>query len=299
MQADTGFTDFTYSAQDALKLHARVYGKPRQGRLPVVCLAGLTRNARDFHVLALKLSQDPKAPRQVVAFDYRGRGESERDRNWENYNVQVEARDVLDGLAALGIDAAAFIGTSRGGLIIHVLAALRPTVLKAVVLNDVGPVIEGAGLAQIRAYLERAPKPKSFAEAVALAKSAQGQVFFALTDADWERMVRAIHRDENGVPVPDFDRSLLKTLGQIDFNKPLPSLWPQFDAMAGIPIMVVRGAYSALLSETTVEEMARRHPGLEAITVDGQGHAPLLETGTLPDRISDFLTLAERPTPAS
>jgi pimeloyl-ACP methyl ester carboxylesterase len=294
MQTDTGFSDFTYSAHDGLKLHARVYGKPRQGRLPVICLAGLTRNARDFHALALKLSQDPKAPRQVVAFDYRGRGESERDGNWENYNVQVEARDVLDGLVALGIDAAAFIGTSRGGVIIHVLAALRPTVLKAAVLNDVGPVIEGAGLAQIRAYLERAPKPKTFAEAVALAKSAQGQVFFALSDADWERMVRAIHRDEKGMPVPDFDRALLKTLGRIDFNKPLPSLWPQFEAMAAIPLMVVRGAYSALLSETTVEEMARRHPGMEAITVDGQGHAPLLETGTLPARIADFLTLAER-----
>ena len=120
------FSNFFYQSSDNLRLHARIYGQPRPDRWPVICLPGLTRNARDFHELAIYLSQDAPMPRQVVAFDYRGRGQSDCDPSRHNYNVGTEAVDVLAGLAALGIDRAAFIGTSRGGLIIHVLGAMQP-----------------------------------------------------------------------------------------------------------------------------------------------------------------------------
>src|SRR5690606_8449896 len=132
---------------------------------PAVCLPGLTRNARDFHGLALHLSRNAARPRTVVAFDYRGRGRSGHDPDWRNYNARVEAGDVLDGLAALGIHRAAFIGTSRGGLVVFMLAGMRPSAIAAAILNDIGPVLEGDGLAAIRAFLERAPKPASFEEA--------------------------------------------------------------------------------------------------------------------------------------
>ncbi|MGX5804110.1 alpha/beta fold hydrolase [Bradyrhizobium sp. Arg314] len=293
MASDEGFSDFFYTAPDGLKLHARTYGEANADTWPVVCLPGLTRNARDFHELALYLSQKAENPRKVIAFDYRGRGQSDYDPDIGHYNVGVEAGDVLAGLSALGIEQAAFIGTSRGGLIIHVLGALKPAVLRAIVLNDIGPVIGAEGLAHIRSYLDRAPKPKTFAEAVAAQRRVHGADFPTLTDADWARMVTAICRETDAGWVPDFDPALVDTLAGADFNKPLPDLWPQFDALAALPLLVVRGANSKLLSAATLEEMRRRHPGMEAIIVEGQGHAPFLETGVLPERIAAFLGQVE------
>ncbi|RJT34947.1 alpha/beta hydrolase [Mesorhizobium waimense] len=294
MQNDQGFADFFYTAPDGLRLHARVYGEANSGHWPVVCLPGLTRNARDFHELALHLSRQEKNPRKVIAFDYRGRGQSAYDPDVSHYNVGVEAGDILAGLAGLGIEQAAFIGTSRGGLIIHVLGALRPTVLKAVVLNDIGPVIEAAGLAHISSYLERTPKPKTFAGAVDAQRGAHGADFPALTEADWERMVSALYRGVDAGLVPDFDPNLVDTMAGLDFSNPLPDLWPQFEALAAVPLLAIRGGNSKLLSAGTLEEMRKRHPGMETITVDGQGHAPFLETGSLPDAIAAFLDRAEQ-----
>lgn len=293
MAQGNGFDDFYYTSTDGLKLHARIYGEPRADALPVICLPGLTRNAADFHDLALFLANHPHRPRQVIAFDYRGRGLSAYDSNWKNYDVLVEAGDIIVGLTAIGIEHGAFIGTSRGGIVIHVLAAMRPTALKAVVLNDIGPVVEGAGLAQIRAYLERAPKPKTFAEAVAISRATQGETFPALSDADWERLARAFYREENGALVADFDPALLNTVTAVDLNKPLPVLWPQFQGLTAIPMLAIRGENSKLMSNETLQEMAKRHPRCETITVPGQGHAPLLETGTLPVRIAAFIEKAE------
>ncbi|HTV71207.1 MAG TPA: alpha/beta hydrolase [Rhizobiaceae bacterium] len=287
-------TDVYYTSEDGLRLYAAVYGEDHPGRLPVVCLAGLTRNSRDFHEIAMHLAGDGDAPRQVIAFDYRGRGNSEHDPNWKNYDILVEARDVLAGLTACGIEKAAFIGTSRGGLIIMVLAALRPAILKAAILNDIGPVVSTEGLMLIRTYLERAPRPKTFEEAVAIQKAAVGGSFGALDESDWERMVRAFYRQEKRGLVPEFDQNLLKTMKGLDLEKPLPDLWPQFMALANIPVLAIRGGNSRLVAAETLDEMARRHADLQAATVEGQGHAPLLETGNLPTIISTFLARIDR-----
>ncbi|WP_214475872.1 alpha/beta hydrolase [Mesorhizobium sp. dw_380] len=292
MSNHEGFSDFFYAAPDGLRLHARVYGEATSGYWPVVCLPGLTRNARDFHELALRLSTGPNA-RKVVAFDYRGRGQSAYDPDVSHYNVGVEAGDVLAGLAALGIEEAAFIGTSRGGLIIHVLGALQPAVLKAIVLNDIGPVIEPAGLAHIQSYLERAPKPKTFAEIMDAQRSVHRKGFPMLTDADWMRMVGALYRETDQGLLPDFDPKLVETVASLDLSQPLPTLWPQFDALAAIPLLAIRGANSRLLSTGTLNQMQKRHPGMETITVEEQGHAPLLETNNLPVAIAAFLDRAE------
>ncbi len=293
MTSSPGFSDFFYSAADGLRLHARIYGEDIAGPTPAICLPGLTRNARDFHELALFLSRKAKIRRKVVAFDYRGRGESAYDKDWQNYNVAVEAGDILAGLVALDVEHGAFIGTSRGGLIIHVLGSMRPAILKAVVLNDIGPVVEGAGLAHIRAYLERAPKPISITDAIVIQRATHGQAFSALTDADWERFVGALYRTDGVAPVADFDPALLKTVTSMDLSVPLPVLWPQFESLKGVPILAIRGENSKLLSAKTLEEMAVRHPAIKTITVEGQGHAPLLETGKLPRQIATFLGQAD------
>lgn len=292
MSSDQSFSDFFYASPDGLQLHASIHGETNSDHWPVVCLPGLTRNCRDFHELALHLSG--RAARKVIAFDYRGRGQSACDPDISHYNVGIEAGDILAGLAALEIEEAAFIGTSRGGLIIHVLGAMRPAVLKAIVLNDIGPVIEAEGLNHIGSYLERTPKPKTLAEAVAAQRGAHGGDFPALTESDWERMVSALYRETEEGLMPDFDPRLIDTLAGLDPTRPLPDLWPQFEALAAIPLLALRGANSKLLSVETLEQMRKRHPDIETITVEGQGHAPLLETGALPVAIAAFLDLAER-----
>lgn len=294
MTVKAEFSDYFYTSTDGLRLHARIYGTDIADAVPVVCLPGLTRNARDFHELALFLSHRRHMPHKVIAFDYRGRGLSAYDQNWQNYNVAVETNDILAGLDALEVEHAAFIGTSRGGLIIHVLAALRPALLKAVVLNDIGPVLEGEGLAHIRAYLDGAPSPTDVDHAVAIQRAVHGHAFSALREEDWRRFVSAIYRIDDGIPVPDFDPALLKTVSELDFTQPLPVLWPQFAGLSQIPLLAIRGGNSRLLSAETLAEMVRRHPTIETLTVAGQGHAPLLETGILPERIAAFLDQASR-----
>lgn len=289
----SGFEDFYYNSTDGLRLHARVY-RQQNTRLPVVCLPGLTRNVRDFHELALILASGD-APRRVVSFDYRGRGQSAYDPNHKNYNVGIEAGDILAGLAQLGIDRALFIGTSRGGIILHVLAAIKPQILAGVVLNDIGPVVEAAGLQNIKDYLSRAQRPATLAEAVAMQKATHSEAFSALSDADWERMAAAIYKPDSSPLVPDFDPLLLTDLVTMDLSKPIPDLWQQFAAFGEIPILGIRGANSSLLSAGTLDEMGRRHKNFEGITVPGQGHAPFLETGELPNQIAAFFDRIDPP----
>ncbi len=229
----------------------------------------------------------------MIAFDYRGRGQSAYDHNWRNYDVRIEAADVDAGLIAAGIERAHFIGTSRGGMIIHGLGSTRPTVMKSVVLNDIGPVIEGEGLAQIRSYLERSPRPRDMAEAAAIQRAAHGAAFPALSEADWQRFAAAIYREEKGQPVADFDPALLKVVKTFDLDKPIPVIWHLFEALRGFPMLVIRGANSKLLSAATLAEMARRHPDCQTVTVEGQGHPPMLETGDLPQTIAAFFDRAE------
>ena len=142
---ESTFQEFHYHSRDGLQLYGRKYrGDP--AALPLVCLPGLTRSSHDFHDVAKYLSTAAKSPRTVVTLDYRGRGNSEYDESWENYSIPVELDDVLDGIAAAGLPDFALLGTSRGGLIAMAMGAIRPAPIKAVILNDIGPVINPEGL---------------------------------------------------------------------------------------------------------------------------------------------------------
>ncbi|TCS08210.1 alpha/beta hydrolase [Rhizobium sp. BK418] len=285
------FTEKFFTSTDGLKLYARDYRAASRdiNRLPVICLPGLTRNSRNFHELALLLSQDAASPRRVVALDYRGRGMSERDANTTNYNLAVECADVIAACAALGIDRAIFIGTSRGGLILHLLAGMKPELLAGIVFNDIGPVIEPVGLMAIRDYLNRDRKPLSWSDAVDILKENYAAAFPVLAVNDWLNMAQAIYREQNGVPVADCDPDIAEQLKTIDFSKPLPDLWAQFESLRAMPLLVIRGANSDLLSPQTVDEMAKRHPDMVQIMARGQGHAPLLHLGDIPDTIRMFI----------
>jgi pimeloyl-ACP methyl ester carboxylesterase len=294
-----GYRELFVTAGDGLRLFARDYGPPAGEALPVVCLPGLSRNSRDFHDLALALSLDPERPRRVLALDYRGRGRSGFDRDPARYDVKVELDDCLAVLAAAGVHEAVLVGTSRGGIITMALSAARPALIRGAVLNDVGPVIDPRGLVRIRGTLGKLPAPRSFAQGAEILKGVQGAGFPALDDADWEELARGTWREEAGRLVPDHDPALARTLDGVDVETPLPPFWPLFEGLRGVPVLVLRGAGSDILSAATLDAMARAHPGLEAVTVPGQGHAPLLRGEAVIGRIRAFVRRAEETERAS
>lgn len=283
-----------FSSHDGLRLFARRYPAAEdQGRRPLLCLPGLTRNSRDFHVLADHLSAGSAKPRDVYCIDYRGRGRSARDRDWRNYTPYIELLDTLNFMTVAGLHGAAVIGTSRGGILAMLMAVMRPTAISVCVLNDIGPVIETAGLARIIGYVGKTPAPASWEEAVSIVRRMNEPFFPALDDAEWRAVTRQFYADVDGCPQADYDPKLAKTLKQIDLGRKIPTMWPQFTALADKSVLVLRGENSDLLSEETVREMAQRHPKLKTHTVPGQGHAPLLRDSATIATVERFLIAAD------
>lgn len=282
--------DIYFSARDGLRLYARHYPAPGSTKRPVLCLAGLTRNGRDFHDLATHLARSGGG-RDVYTLDSRGRGRSERDRDWRNYSLLVELNDALDFMTMADLAGAAVVGTSRGGLIAVLMAVLRPCALAAVVLNDVGPVLERDGLARIAAYVGRMPLPADWAEAVRLVREMNERQFTAVPPEDWADAARAWFNEENGLPAPGYDPNIARAFSVMD--GPMPDLWPQFGALAHVPVLAIRGENSDILSPGTLQEMRARHPRLETFTVPGQGHAPLLKDAPTTAAIAAFLERAD------
>lgn len=277
------------SASDGLKLHARCFGRRSAPALPVVCLPGLARTTADFDTLAQALADDTNRPRRVVALDYRGRGLSEYDRDPANYSFQIELADVLAAVTALDCMPAIFVGTSRGGILAMLLAAMRPTAITGVVLNDIGPVIEPQGLVRIKGYIGKLPTPRSFEEGGEILRRLFDGQFPKLTADDWLASARRTFKQENGALVPTYDINLAKTMEGVNFEKPLPPLWAQFDALANVPVMAIRGENSDILSAATVEAMRARRASFEAFEVADQGHAPLLVEPNVIARIAAFV----------
>jgi len=280
-----GSRDIFVTARDGLRLHAREYGSRSTAGLPVVCLPGLTRTVADFESLAPLLATG--GSRRVIAIDSRGRGLSGYDSNPANYNVAVELGDVASVLTALAIGPAVFVGSSRGGILTMLMGAANPAIIAGVVLHDIGPVIESAGLARIKGYAGKLPQPRSFADGADILQRLFGGQFPKLTTQDWLASARRTWREDNGVMTPTYDVRIGDTLADLDVSKPFPTLWKEFEALAGKPILVIRGSNSDILSAETVAAMAARHPGLDVVEVPDQGHVPILE-GPLNTRIARF-----------
>jgi pimeloyl-ACP methyl ester carboxylesterase len=292
-------TSIFVSAPDGLRLHVRNYGRASRPVLPMVCLPGLARTAADFETLAGALSNDAARPRRVIALDYRGRGQSEYDRDPANYAFHTEIADVIAVITALDCTPAIFVGTSRGGILSMMLAALRPTVIAGVVLNDIGPVIEPKGLMRIKGYIGRLPQPRSFEEGAEVLRRLFDAQFPKLGPEDWLTAARhTFKQDEDGRLVPTYDVRLAKTMEGIEFERPLPSLWKEFDALANVPLMVIRGENSDILTAATLEAMREHHAKMETVEVPDQGHAPLLAEADLITRIADFAGRCDEARPA-
>lgn len=285
------WNEITFSSQDGLTLYARHYpaADGADDALPLLCLPGLTRNSKDFHRVAEYLSLESSAPRDVYCVDYRGRGMSAHDPKWENYSPYIEMLDVLDFLSLREIHRTAILGTSRGGIIAMLMGVTRPGVMGPVIFNDIGPVIEARGLARIIGYVGRTPAPEAWDDAALIVKDMSARFFTDVDDNDWEDIARQWFMEEDGKPVMGYDVNLANTLSQVDLSQPIPEMWEQFDTLLHLPLLVLRGGLSDLLSADTVNAMAKRHPNLKSVVIEDEGHPPLLRDRRTIARIDEFL----------
>lgn len=263
----------SWQSADRLTLRARDHaGDP--ARTPVLCLPGLTRNARDFEDLAAAIAPT----RRVICPDLRGRGDSDYARDAASYAPATYCDDIERLLEAEAITRFIAIGTSLGGLLTMMLAAGGPDRVVGAVLNDIGPVIEPAGLERIRDYVGQGRSHETWMHAARALQEAQGAIYPDFTAADWLRLAkRLMVVGSGGRIVFDYDMAIAEPIETADDAAPAPDLWPMFDALAGRPLLVIRGERSDILSAQTAQAMAARHDRVDLLTLPRVGHAPTLD----------------------
>ena len=267
----TPYRDLFYGSTDGLRLHARDYGD-EHARPAVLCLPGLSRNARDFEPVAERL-----APQfRVICADQRGRGQSAYDPKPENYHPGTYVGDMVALLDHLALERVAIVGTSLGGLMAMMMAAAFPQRIAGIVVNDVGPELAVEGLVRIQSYIDRETRVSTWEEAVADVSGLFRASFPRYGRADWERVARALYREDgSGVPVLDFDPRIADNFKALEPRA--VDLWPVFDALPPLPFGLVRGKLSELLSAGIMAEMLRRRPDIVVAEIDDAGHAPSLD----------------------
>lgn len=277
---ETTYEDRFWESVDGLKLHYRDY-PGRSDRPPLLCLHGLTRNARDFERLAERYAGDWR----VIVPEMRGRGESDYAKDTSTYLPPVYVGDVLKLLADEGIGRFVSIATSMGGLMTMMMALVKPEMIAGALLNDIGPVVETGGIDHIRSYLGQQRSYPTWMHAARALQEVQHQAHPDFTIDDWLVMAkRSMFLGQNGRISFDYDMGIAEPFNsagaianESETGTQAPDLWPAFLALSGRPLLLVRGGLSTLLKEETALEMQRRVPELDLVTVPRSGHAPTLD----------------------
>jgi pimeloyl-ACP methyl ester carboxylesterase len=277
------YTDSFFVTADALRLHFRDYPGSAD-HPPLLCLPGLTRNARDFEALAERYS-----PRfRALVLDYRGRGESDYDPQPVRYSPLTYAGDVQQLLDQLGVQQAIFVGTSLGGLVTMAVATLAPQRVAAAILNDVGPELDPAGIERIGSYVGRGERFADWEEAARAIAAKHQSVFPKYGPADWLAAARRTCREAGGAVAFDYDPAIAEAFAHTAAAAPV-DLWPFFAALAQKPLLIVRGALSELLSAETARKMRAAAPNARFVEVPDVGHAPMLDEPEAVAAVDDFL----------
>ena len=281
-----------WTSGDGLTLAARDYAGPAE-RPAIVCLPGLTRNSRDYKVLAERLAGEWR----VVAADFRGRGKSEYAKDPMTYLPATYATDTVLMLDALGIDRFVAVGTSLGGLVTMALAATLKQRIAGTVLNDVGPELDPAGLGRIRTYVGKGQAFPTWLHAARALAEAQGHVYPGYGLEDWLAMAKRLYRlNSAGRIVLDYDMKIAEPF-KVPGNEAPEDLWGLFHELDGAPLLVVRGGTSDVLSDKVARRMVER-PGAELVTVPDTGHAPTLSEAVAAAAIDRLLAKVAEPATA-
>jgi len=268
----SAYEDRFWSSRDGLRLHCRDYSGG-EGRPPLLCLPGLTRNSRDFANFA-----ERHAPEwRVICAEMRGRGDSAFARDSATYNPLQYVEDVEALLEDAGIDRFVVIGTSLGGLMGAILAMKHPQRLAGALINDIGPVIEDKGLARIREYVGQGRSFTTWMHAARALEEVQGEVYPRYALEDWMAMAKRLMAvGQNGRIAFDYDMRIAEPFAAARESAAL-DLWPAFTALGGRPLLFLHGELSDLLSSETLGALEARLPDAETVTVPGVGHAPTLD----------------------
>jgi len=277
------FRDGYYRVADGLRLHFREYPGPNEGP-PLLCLPGLTRNARDFEGFAKRWS-----PRfRVIAVDFRGRGESDLDPDPARYIPLTYAHDTIALLDHLGVADAIFVGTSLGGLVTMMMAVLDEERVAAAILNDIGPDLEEDGLARIRTYVGKDRRFDDWDEAAqAVAANGRGLPRHYRHD-DWLRAARRLASQQDGEIRFDYDMAIAQPF-EATGPTPQADMWPLFRALAKRPLLLIRGGESDLVGAAAFAKMREQAPGAEFVEIPGVGHAPDLDEPAAIAAVEAFL----------
>lgn len=284
--------DRWWRSRDGLNLHAVDYaGAAGSVKLPVICIHGLTRNARDFEAVAPFIAA---TGRRVLCLDVRGRGLSDYDPRPMNYTPLTYSRDVVDLMAQAGLARAVFVGTSMGGLITMTLAAVHGRLIAAAALNDVGPEISPVGVARIAAYAGKPVAIKTWADAADYARQTNGSVFPGYGNADWDAFARRTFReDKEGLPRLDYDPEISAPVRAAGPRALMVKLWPLYKKLArGRPMLLIRGQTSDLLDAEVALRMRKAAAHLSYCEVAGVGHAPMLTEPEARAALAAFLAEA-------
>lgn len=277
MPDDATFRAVNYrSADGRLELFARVYSAKADGNseLPLLMMHGLTRNSADFSPLIEALGNQ----RTIIVPDQRGRGHSAYDPDPINYRPDVYVADIWALLAELNTQRVICIGTSMGGLMSMLMGAQQPTKVAGIVLNDIGPEVSAAGLSRIRSYVGESKDMADLREAAEQCAAINGDAFDGFGTADWIAFAQRTCRElPNGKIAFAYDPAISEGMGEQEQSAVPPDLWPIWDSLTEIPVLVIRGAKSDILTSDTVAQMAERHgPTFDNVDIEGRGHAPLL-----------------------
>jgi pimeloyl-ACP methyl ester carboxylesterase len=269
--AGPGYEDGWWYSADGLRLHFRDYPGD-ENKAPVLCVPGLTRNARDFDGVARRLA----GRRRVIAVDLRGRGESDFAIDPYTYVPPVYLQDLGALIAEHCVSPVVLFGTSLGGLLAMLLGLTARQALAGVLLNDVGPVLGETGMARIRSYVGQAGAFASWDEAARMIAESHAAAFPDYGDADWLDWAHRVCREKDGTIGFDYDPAIATPF---DLPQPEPAfdLWPAFETLHGLPSLLIRGELSDVLEAETASEMVRRVPTMELVTLPRIGHAPTLE----------------------
>ncbi len=284
------YEDRFWTSSDGLNLHYRNYPGPEEAaKLPVLCMHGLTRNARDFASLAESLA----ATRRVIVPEMRGRGMSDYAPDSDSYTPITYVQDVEKLLAEQGIDRFVVVGTSMGGLMTMLMAASQPGRMAAVVMNDIGPAVEAEGLARISGYVGQGRSYPTWVHAARGLEEAHGAAFPGYDLDQWLEMAkRTMVVSQNGRIVFDYDMAIAEPFAKPGNAAPA-NLWTAFEALAGVPMLLVRGGLSDLISADTVRKMGEVNPAMRTVTVPDVGHAPTLDEPEVRAAIHALLDGAE------
>lgn len=278
------FTPVEYSSEDGLRLFARDYHANPQAPT-VLCMHGLTRNSADFEPLCEVLAPHYR----LIVPDQRGRGQSQWDANTDNYQPLCYSRDMFTLLDTLGLDRVIAIGTSMGGIMGMIMAVQQPGRLSGLVLNDIGPEINIEGVNQIAEVVGRPIRYRDWDDAVQRIRRYNTPVFPDFSDAEWLAFAHRTCKEVEGGVVPDYDPAIGRTFADAS-DVAAPDLWPVFNQLTTLPMLLIRGATSNILKASTCERMCEQHPGLTFIELDNRGHAPILDEAPAVAAIQAFLS---------